>query len=94
MNYDYYGYYGSYSGRGYVQSLGSSETRALDILDQLIEFEWLDRYTRAVVLEFNVYNANINLFSLVSVLFEFPSVGAAMVKSEVRTGVGSECVCP
>ena len=83
MNFNYPGYFQTYSGRGYAQSLGNTEEGAHEILEELIEFDWLDDYTRAVVLEFNVYNPHVNLFSLVTVLCEFPSLGAALVKSDV-----------
>ena len=36
---------------------------------------WLDIYTRAVVVEFTFYNANVNLFEHIIVLFELLSTG-------------------
>ena len=52
-------------------------------MKNLITSRWLDNRTRAVTLEFNVYNANINLFTLVSLLVEFPSLGGVLLKAEV-----------
>jgi len=40
---------------------------------------WLDLYTRAVFVEFTLYNANVNLFSYVTMLMELPPVGGAVV---------------
>ena len=37
--------------------------------------EWIDPYTRAVFLEFAIYNANVNKFSLLILLVEFPEIG-------------------
>ncbi len=37
---------------------------------------WLDRGTRAVFLDFTVYNANINLFCVIRLLIEFPATGS------------------
>ncbi len=45
----------------------------------------LFRYTRAVVLEFNVYNPNVNLFSLVTILFEYPCFGGAIITGTVKS---------
>ena len=46
--------------------------------------QWLDTLTRAVNLEFNVYNPDTNLFSLVSCLIEFPAHGGAIVTRDVN----------
>ena len=46
--------------------------------------QWLDKLTRAVNLEFNVYNPDTNLFSLVSCLVEFPAHGGAIVTRDVN----------
>lgn len=45
-------------------------------------YRWVDKYTRAVVLEMNVYNANVNLFSMVTIIVEFPSFGSSLVSYE------------
>lgn len=37
--------------------------------------EWIDGFTRAVFLEFTLYNPNVDLFTVVVYLFEFTTVG-------------------
>jgi hypothetical protein len=56
------GTHASYGGGGYVQDLTSTKDSTLEILKFLKMNKWLDRGTRAVFLDFTVYNANINLF--------------------------------
>lgn len=44
-------------------------------LEYLFHNKWLDKYTRAVFVEFTVYNANVNLFCIVTLLMETLAVG-------------------
>ena len=43
------------------------------------------RYTRALTVEMNIYNGNTNMFSLLSILLEFPSLGNVIIRHEVKT---------
>ena len=54
----------------------------------LIDARWLDELTRAVVLEINAYNPYLNKFTLITIIFEFPSTGAALVREKVSRSVG------
>lgn len=45
------------------------------VLQYLIDNTWLDEYTRAIFVEFTVYNANLNLFCIVNVMLETSAVG-------------------
>jgi len=67
--------FGYYSGNGYVQNLPLNKSAAEGILKELKESLWIDRGTRAIFLDFTTYNANINLFSVATFLFEFPAAG-------------------
>lgn len=44
-------------------------------LESLFRNKWLDMYTRAIFVEFNVYNANVNLFCIITLLFETTALG-------------------
>lgn len=44
-------------------------------LDYLFNNMWFDVYTRAIFVEFTVYNANVNLLCIVTLLLESPAVG-------------------
>ncbi|XP_010130648.1 PREDICTED: polycystic kidney disease protein 1-like 2, partial [Buceros rhinoceros silvestris] len=59
-----------YRGGGYVIHLGTDPKNASRILQYLFKNVWLDTFTRAVFVEFTVYNANVNLFCIVSLMFE------------------------
>ena len=48
-----------------MQNLGTVKSNSLDIIKELKENLWLDRGTRAVFIDFTVYNANINLFCVI-----------------------------
>jgi len=52
----------TYGGGGYVKSLAINSADTGGIIDSLKLLGWIDRGTRAVFLDFTVYNANINLF--------------------------------
>lgn len=45
------------------------------VLQSLEEKHWLDRGTRAVLLEFVLYNANVNLFCVATLLWETNGLG-------------------
>lgn len=52
-----------------------SWTLTLRTLESLSRSRWLDSQTRAVFVEFTVYNANVNLFCIVTLLFETLATG-------------------
>lgn len=45
------------------------------ILQYLFDNTWLDTLTRAVFVEFTVYNANVNLFCIVTLMLETSGLG-------------------
>ncbi|KAI8494931.1 hypothetical protein Bbelb_275360 [Branchiostoma belcheri] len=73
-----------YGAGGYVVELGVNNPTGLMVLDQLFKETWIDHNTRAVVTEFSVYNANINLFGCVILTAEFPPTGAASTYAQVK----------
>ncbi|KAI8494545.1 hypothetical protein Bbelb_277710 [Branchiostoma belcheri] len=72
-----YGQLAVYWGGGYVVNLGTSKEEGERIVSYLHRHGWLDRYTRAVMVEFTVYNANVNLFLATTLLVEYSHVGSA-----------------
>ncbi|XP_047124812.1 polycystin-2 isoform X1 [Hydra vulgaris] len=75
----------TYGGGGFVQLLGNDANESLYILEYLKSNLWLDRGTRAVFIDFTVYNANINLFCVVTLLFEYPATGGCIPFPTYRT---------
>lgn len=55
---------------GFVQNLPNDANDSMKITGNLSDSRWLDRYTRAIFSEFAIYNANTNLFCVVTLLFE------------------------
>ncbi|XP_042283303.1 polycystic kidney disease protein 1-like 2 [Thunnus maccoyii] len=74
-----------YRGGGFVAELGPDSQNASRTLEYLFTNKWLDVYTRAIFVEFTVYNANVNLFCIVTLLLETTAVGAFQFHSELRT---------
>ena len=79
----FWGKMATYGGGGYVANLGTTRGQALSLLDDLLETEWIDFNTRAIFVEFTVYNPNINIFAYVSFLFESPATGAFIPNPKV-----------
>ncbi|RXG55683.1 Location of vulva defective 1 [Armadillidium vulgare] len=78
--YPYTGKLGVYGGGGYIIRLNGYQADLSNRLDQLQQNNWIDKNTRAVFLEFSVYNANVNLFCMCTVLCEFIDGGGLMPK--------------
>jgi len=76
---------GYYSGGGAVQNLHSLKNESKLIIKELKEALWIGRGTRAVFVDFTVYNANINLFCVIKLVFEFPATGGVLPSSLFRT---------
>nr|XP_010966952.1 polycystic kidney disease protein 1-like 2 [Camelus bactrianus] len=64
-----------YRGGGYVVPLGTDHQSASRTLQYLFDNTWLDTLTRAVFVEFTVYNANVNLFCIVTLTLETSALG-------------------
>uniref|UniRef100_A0A8C8ADQ3 Polycystic kidney disease protein 1-like 2 n=1 Tax=Otus sunia TaxID=257818 RepID=A0A8C8ADQ3_9STRI len=74
-----------YRGGGYVIHLGTDPKNASRILQYLFNNIWLDTFTRAVFVEFTVYNANVNLFCIISLMFETNALGAFFTSTELQS---------
>ncbi|CAF1607541.1 unnamed protein product [Adineta ricciae] len=73
-----------YDQGGFTMTFGSSSTVFATEIDQLYQGLWIQRGTRAVLVDFTIYNANLNLFCQVQLLFEFPAVGGLITSSTFR----------
>ncbi|XP_069724828.1 polycystin-1-like protein 3 [Phaenicophaeus curvirostris] len=74
-----------YRGGGYVIHLGTDPKNTSRILQYLFNNIWLDTFTRAVFVEFTVYNANVNLFCIISLMFETNALGAFFTSAELQS---------
>ncbi|OON20938.1 polycystin-2 domain protein, partial [Opisthorchis viverrini] len=76
--------YGAYPGSGYVQDLSRSRNTSEEIIQELFEGRWIDEASRVLFLDFTIYNANINMFVIVKLIFELPVTGGVFVSSEFQ----------
>ncbi len=67
--------YGSYSGNGYVYEFRGRLNEIENNVSQLHQLEWIDNYTRAVIIQLSLYNPNVELFISMTFLTEFLSTG-------------------
>ncbi|KAG7153275.1 Polycystin-2-like [Homarus americanus] len=81
----HWGKIATYTGAGSYQDLGLNKTMTKAILADLRENLWIQRGTRVVFIDFTVYNANINLFCVIKLLFEFPATGGVIPSWSFRT---------
>ncbi|XP_003791467.2 polycystic kidney disease protein 1-like 2 [Otolemur garnettii] len=75
----------AYRGGGYVVPLGTDRQSALRTLQYLFDNTWLDTLTRAVFVEFTVYNANVNLFCVVTLTLETSALGTFFTHAALQS---------
>jgi Polycystin cation channel len=74
-SYVYLGQYGSYSGGGYVFECRGSFVELEKHFMELHQSEWINQQTRAVIIQLNLYNPNVQLFTSIFLVLEFLSTG-------------------
>lgn len=74
----------SYSGGGYVLEIFPKFNNQV-LLNMLKKEQWIDRHTRALIIEFATYNAQSNFFNMVFIVFEFPPGGGVVHYHSVET---------
>ncbi|KAK7505245.1 hypothetical protein BaRGS_00003407 [Batillaria attramentaria] len=77
-SYPYWGELALYAGGGYVVRLEGSKSELLNLFTRLETEQWIDQYTRAVFIEFVIYNAQVNLFGIARILAEFQPNGGVV----------------
>ncbi|XP_039081859.1 polycystic kidney disease protein 1-like 2 [Hyaena hyaena] len=74
-----------YRGGGYVAPLGTDHKSSSRILQYLFDNTWLDSLTRAVFVEFTVYNANVNLFCIITLTLETSGLGTFFAHANMQS---------
>ena len=74
-----------YPDDGFVVDLAKDRGNATAQLMALKNNHFLDLQSRLLAAEFSVYNANLNLFSVIRIAFEFPASGGAVPFAQFRT---------
>ena len=79
----YSGQLARYGYGGYQQLLSTDKNISSFILHDLKFNGWIDRGTRAVFIDFTLYNANINMFCIVKLVAEFLPTGGIATSHEI-----------
>ena len=75
--------YASYSASGHVVDIPADEAAFRSTIEQLRDDMFIDRATRAIFFNVNLYNQNLDMYQSVQLLFEFLATGA-IVTHDVR----------
>ena len=78
------GRFGTYEAGGFMLPVSTNMTQTLQTLRTYKKFNFIDSYTRAVIIDFNVWNSNLNQYAVVQILFEFPPVGKVYTSHTIR----------
>lgn len=70
-----WGFLNTYGAGGYVADLGYSKETAVPMISSLRSNGWIDRYTRAVLLEFTIYNPYTGYLSIATYYYEMLPTG-------------------
>ena len=74
-----------YGGGGFVQNLGKTASSAKTTLDSLKSSLWIDKFSRALFIEFTTYNNNGNFYCMVTLLVELPASGGVFPVHQIVT---------
>ncbi|VDI61828.1 polycystin 2 [Mytilus galloprovincialis] len=69
------GGYDVYGGGGYIQDFPNNRDSVNTILNEIKTHRWMDRRTRALLIEFSLYNSNIKLITFSTFAVEFTDTG-------------------
>ncbi|KAL1004887.1 hypothetical protein UPYG_G00051840 [Umbra pygmaea] len=74
-----------YSSGGFIQQLNRNLEQTRVTIQDLKQFHWMDHMTRAVFVEFSLYNTNTDQLAIFSFLFEFPVSERAQTSLDLLT---------
>jgi hypothetical protein len=81
----FWGHKAIYSGGGFTADLGYEMWQADDVVSTLKKYNWVDEFTRAVLVEFTIFDAQVNLFSTVTYVVEITGAGSGSSFVKVDT---------
>ena len=70
-----WGQFSFYPGGGFVADLGYENTTGFSIIENLKTNDWLDRQTRAVIVEFSAFNPSVNVLGIATYFYEVGASG-------------------
>ncbi|XP_060666102.1 uncharacterized protein LOC132798308 [Drosophila nasuta] len=74
-----------YATGGYTVDLTYDKETNLQIIKDLKRSHWLDRGSRLVLVEFNLYNENTDIFQSAKFIAEIPPTGGVLPQSQLQT---------
>ena len=74
----------TYFGSGYVVEIFPSWNNK-EFLHILKEKQWIDRHTKAIIIEFTLFNAATNYFNSMTIVLEFPPGGGCIPFHSITT---------
>ncbi|CAH1272909.1 PKD2 [Branchiostoma lanceolatum] len=80
-----YGVATQYWGDGFGLHLGKSADEMRSVLADLKAHRWIDKRTRVIFLEAVLYNGNLDLFTSVTMVFEFSETAGVFSRHHVQT---------
>ena len=78
------GEYTTYGGGGYILKFTTNRAAANLMMQEIKTHNWIDRGTRAIILEFTLYNGNTHLFTYVNFIIETTETGGVFLWLEIR----------
>eukprot|EP00406_Dinophysis_acuminata_P019020 CAMPEP_0179346246 /NCGR_PEP_ID=MMETSP0797-20121207/72471_1 /TAXON_ID=47934 /ORGANISM="Dinophysis acuminata, Strain DAEP01" /LENGTH=687 /DNA_ID=CAMNT_0021060781 /DNA_START=75 /DNA_END=2138 /DNA_ORIENTATION=- len=82
---DYAGSLATYSSHGYMQTLSTNRTHALQTIHNLRRDGFLGPATRAVFVDYTVWNTNIGTYAVISIIVEFGASGGVKPFLDILT---------
>ena len=70
-----WGQFSFYPGGGFVADLGYENATGFGIIENLKSNDWLDRQTRAVIVEFSAFNPSVNVLGIATYFYEVGASG-------------------
>ena len=82
----------AYGGGGYVADLGYDLQTAIRVMEQLSENNWINLQARVAIVEFRIFNSNMNILAIANYFFEFLPTGGVFshIKVEMLQLYGTE----
>eukprot|EP00933_Yihiella_yeosuensis_P059958 TRINITY_DN617_c0_g2_i2.p1 TRINITY_DN617_c0_g2~~TRINITY_DN617_c0_g2_i2.p1 ORF type:complete len:891 (-),score=149.85 TRINITY_DN617_c0_g2_i2:639-3311(-) len=65
----------TYSGAGFMTDLPVNKSHTRTMIDDMWKWNWIDKLTRAVIIEITVLNTNVNVIVNTNIVFEFTPNG-------------------
>jgi len=82
--YVYVGQHATYGTGGYIYEFRGKMNDMVSNVSMLRQLSWLDKQTRAVIIQMSLYNPNVNLFVFVTILAEFLPTGGVFPSARVE----------